>query len=70
MILRQYPTGEVSKAANDHAERVARIVQSQASARGASDLAGGADAAAEEKSGDSADPDATAAAGPKQPSED
>lgn len=63
---KQYPDDEVKKAAVDHAERVARIVQSQASARGASDLAGVSDAAANEKSGDSTDPNASASAGQKE----
>ncbi len=67
---KQYPKEEVAKAAKDHAERVARIVESQASARGASDLAGGADAASEEKSGATADPNAKADTGPKESKQD
>jgi hypothetical protein len=44
-----YPEGEVEQAAADHADRVARIVQSQASARGASDMGGLGGAAVAEK---------------------
>lgn len=49
---KQYPKDEVEKAAKDHADRVARVVQSQASARGADDLGGIAPASEEEKTDD------------------
>ena len=52
---KQYPAGEVKAAAKDHADRVARIVQSQTSARGSDDLAGISDASSEEKTGDTTD---------------
>ena len=52
---KQYPAGEPAKAEKDHAKRVARIVQSQASARGASELGGTADASKEEKDNDTLD---------------
>jgi hypothetical protein len=67
---KQYPKEEVAKAAKDHAERVARIVESQASARGASDLAGGANASAEEKSGATSDPNVKPVSEPKEPKQD
>ena len=44
-----YPKGSVEKAAKDHAERVARIADSQAKARGANDLGGIADSSRDEK---------------------
>lgn len=44
-----YPDGEVEKAKVDHAERVARIAESQAKARGVADLGGVADASRSEK---------------------
>ncbi len=44
-----YPDGEVEKAKVDHADRVARIADSQAKARGISDLGGIADASRSEK---------------------
>ncbi len=44
-----YPEGSVEKAAADHAERVKRIAESQAKARGNTDMAGLANVSREEK---------------------
>lgn len=44
-----YPEGTVEKAKIDHADRVARIAESQAKARGVSDLGGTASASRDEK---------------------
>lgn len=44
-----YPAGSVAKAAKEHAERVARIAESQEKARGVADLGGSAPASQTEK---------------------
>jgi hypothetical protein len=46
-----YPEGSVEKAAQEHAERVKRIAESQAKSRGVEDLGGIADSGREEKMG-------------------
>jgi hypothetical protein len=46
-----YPEGSVEKAASEHAERVARIAESQAKARGVDDLGGISNSSREEKVG-------------------
>jgi hypothetical protein len=48
-LAKTYPKGEVDKAKNDHAERIKRIAESQAQARGTPDLGGLANASRTEK---------------------
>jgi hypothetical protein len=48
-LSKNYPTGEIEKAAKDHADRVKRVAQSQGQAAGVPDLGGLANASKDQK---------------------